>query len=102
MTIENDKFDDKIDDVMDEDKLVNPMEMLTPEQALEGFEQSLAMLVQVAPMLGVSNDDLISALAGYLYNVMTAEMDTYHGVLVQVGHNGKQLCVKLLASGVEA
>ena len=102
MTIENDKFDDdKIDDVMDEDKLANPMEMLTPDQALAGLEQSLGMLVQVAPMLGVSNDDIISALAGYLYNVATADIP-YNGVTVQVGHNGKQLCVKLLASGVEA
>lgn len=92
MTIENE----------DEGKLVNPQDMVTPEEAKAGFIQSLEMMVQVAPMLGVPKDDVVGALAVHLFDVLVEEFDDYHGLVVEIRRNGEKLDIKVVSEGEAA
>lgn len=89
-------------EIDNEGKLVNPMDMVTPEQATAGFIQSLEMMMQVAPMLGVSKDDVVGALAVHLFDVLTENFDDYHGMVVELRRNGDKLDIKVVSEGEAA
>jgi len=85
-----------------ENEAVNPQDMLSPEDARAGFVQSMEMMVNVAPMLGVDKEAIVGALSVHLFDVLTSDFEDYHGLIVELRRNGDKLDIKVVSEGEAA
>ena len=85
-----------------ENEAINPHDMLSPEEARAGFVQSMEMMMQVAPMMGISKEDVVGALSVHLFDVLTSDFEDYHGLIVELRRNGDKLDIKVVSEGEAA